>query len=86
MGRIYEHPHHWLPLKEGGRTRLIRAGARGVNLPKANGLTALIVAAAFGYAELLRTLLQANRGDPGVPATVTPWTSPMLVACDAGRF
>ena len=45
----------------------------------------MIVAAAFGYAQLLKKLLLANRDDPGVPTTATPWTSPLLVACDAGH-
>ena len=65
--------------------RLIRAGAQGVNFATASGRTAMIVAAAFGYAQLLKKLLLANRDDPGVPTTATPWTSPLLVACDAGH-
>ena len=66
--------------------RLIRAGAQGVNVATASGRTAMIVAAAFGYAQLLKKLLLANRDDPGVPTTATPWTSPLLVACDAGHL
>ena len=67
------------------RMRLIKAGAQGVNIATASGRTAMIVAAAFGYAQLLKKLLLANRDDPGVPTTATPWTSPLLVACDAGH-
>ena len=66
--------------------RLIRAGAQGVNIATASGRTAMIVAAAFGYAQLLKKLLLANRDNPGVPNTATPWTSPLLVACDAGHL
>ena len=66
--------------------RLIRAGAQGVNVATASGRTAMIIAAAFGYAQLLKKLLLANRDDPGVPTTATPWTSPLLVACDAGHL
>ena len=64
--------------------RLIRAGAQGVNIAMTSGRTAMIVAAAFGYAQLLKKLLLANRDNPGVPTTAMPWTSPLLVACDSG--
>ena len=88
MGRIYE-PHLLKAPSKGfwmGRLRLIRAGAQGVNIATASGRTAMIVAAAFGYAQLLKKLLLANRDNPGVPTTAMPWTSPLLVACDAGHL
>ena len=40
--------------------RLIRAGAQNVSVATASGRTALIVAAAFGYAQLLKKLLMAT--------------------------
>ena len=64
---------------------LISAGSRGVNIRKANGVSALIAAAAYGYSELLALLLSVNDEDAGAFGPAPPWNSPLLAACHCGH-
>ena len=93
--RTYEDPNHngATPLLLASEKNkllsveaLLRAGARGVNICKANGVSALIAAAKRGYVDLIQRLLSVNKEDPGVPTSATPWTSPLTAACDAGHL
>ena len=65
--------------------KLISFGARGVNIPKANGVTAIVCAAWKGYLQLLELLLSVNTEDPGMPVLGHPWVSPLMAACDSGH-
>ena len=56
--------------------KLISCGARGVNIAKANGVTAIVVAAYMGYLQLLTLLLSVNTEDPGVPVRDRPMGVP----------
>ena len=61
---------------------LISFGARGVNISKATGATALASAAWKGYLQVLELLLSVNTEDPGLPILERPWISPLMAACD----